>query len=133
MYLFCTRHGKPYTPSGFASIWQRKMASAMKEGILKVRFSDQDLRSKTASDLDDPQKAMKLLGHSDIRITQKHYLLKLSTSSQGSRATLEQYIGRFGIYWKMKKLNSATAQRLWWPETESNCRHEDFQFVQIAT
>ena len=74
LHLFCTRHGKPYTVSGFSSIWQRKMKSAIALGVLKERFTDHDLRRKTASDLNDPEHAQRLLGHANIGTTFKHYL-----------------------------------------------------------
>jgi integrase len=74
MHLFCTRHGKPYTVSGFSSSWQRKMKSAVAKGVLNERFADHDLRRKTASDLDDPEHAQRLLGHASIGTTLKHYL-----------------------------------------------------------
>ena len=66
--------------SGFSSIWQRKMKSALVEGVLKERFTDHDLRRKTASDLDDLEHAKKLLGHANVGIysivsneTSEHY------------------------------------------------------------
>ena len=74
LHLFCTRYGKPYTVSGFSSIWQRKMKSAVAMGVLKERFTDHDLRRKTASDLDDPERAQRLLGHANIGTTKRHYL-----------------------------------------------------------
>ena len=76
LHLFCTRHGRPYTVSGFSSIWQRKMKAALAVGVLKERFTDHDLRRKTASDLDDLEHAKKLLGHSNVGVTLKHYRVK---------------------------------------------------------
>ena len=76
MHLFCTRHGMPYTVSGFSSIWQRKMKSALAENVLQERFTDHDLRRKTASDLADAEHAMKLLGHADVKVTLRHYRVK---------------------------------------------------------
>jgi integrase len=76
LHLFCTRHGKPYTVSGFSSIWQRKMKSTLAENVLQERFTDHDIRRKTASDLVNPEHAMKLLGHSDVKVTLKHYRVK---------------------------------------------------------
>ena len=75
LYLFCTRHGAQYTVSGFSSIWQRKMSSALKEGIIKERFTDHDLRRKTGSDT-SLEHAVRLLGHSDSKVTSKHYRVK---------------------------------------------------------
>ena len=76
LHLFCTRHGGPYTVSGFSSIWQRKMASALAKNVLSERFTDHDIRRKTASDLDDPEHAQRLLGHSNVAVTLKHYRVK---------------------------------------------------------
>jgi integrase len=73
--LFCTRHGKPYTVSGFSSIWQRKMAQALARGVIKERFTDHDIRRKTGSET-NLEHAMKLLGHSDAKVTARHYRVK---------------------------------------------------------
>tara|TARA_B100001971_G_C18197782_1_gene542602 strand:+ start:379 stop:1350 length:972 start_codon:yes stop_codon:yes gene_type:complete len=44
-YLFCNRQGKPYTKSGFDSIWKRH---AEKDGIQNFRFHD--IRAKAITD-----------------------------------------------------------------------------------
>jgi len=75
MYLFCTRHGMQYTVGGFSSIWQRKMATALEQGVIKERFTDHDIRRKTGSDT-TLEHAVKLLGHSDAKVTMKHYRAK---------------------------------------------------------
>lgn len=81
-YLFHNRRGECYwsaetaTCSGFNSIWGRAMDKALKETKLQARFTDHDLRSKVASDLDTDQEASALLAHSSIQITRKHYRLK---------------------------------------------------------
>lgn len=72
MYLFSTRKGQPYTPSGFASIWQRRMKKAIDTGVLTERFTEHDLRAKTASDTDLTH-AAELLAHGDTKITDRHY------------------------------------------------------------
>lgn len=74
-YLFCNRRGEPYTPSGFRALWQRKMVKALELGVLKERFREHDLRAKTGSDA-ELEHAIKLLTHSDGRITQRHYRRK---------------------------------------------------------
>jgi len=73
--LFCTRHGKPYTVSGFSSIWQRKMKEALAKQIIKERFTDHDIRAKAGSDADADQ-ASKLLAHLDSQTTERHYRRK---------------------------------------------------------
>ncbi len=75
LYLFCTRHGKPYAVSGFSSIWQRRMKAALEAGVLKERFTDHDLRAKSGSDT-DLDHAASLLTHLDARTTQRHYRRK---------------------------------------------------------
>ena len=75
VHLFCTRRGSPYTVSGFSSIWQRKMVSAIEKGVLAERFTDQDIRRKAGSDT-DLDHATKLLAHSDSKVTQRHYRAK---------------------------------------------------------
>ena len=55
---------------------ERKMKAALVEGVLKERFTDQDLRRKTASDIEDLEHAAKLLAHADVKVTLKHYRVK---------------------------------------------------------
>ncbi len=76
LYLFCTRHGRPYTVSGFSSIWQRKMRAAIDQGVIKERFTDHDLRAKSGSDT-DLEHASTLLAHLDARTTKRHYRRKV--------------------------------------------------------
>lgn len=73
LHLFCTRKGQPYTPSGFSSIWQRKMRKALADGVLQERFTEHDIRAKTASDSKNLEHARKLLAHLDGKITEKVY------------------------------------------------------------
>ena len=76
-WLFCTRRGEPYVkPDGsanaFDSLWQRFMDKVLRETSLQERFQERDLRAKTASDM-PLELASALLGHADVRITQKVY------------------------------------------------------------
>jgi len=73
--LFCTRDGRPYTVTGFSSIWQRKMKAAIEQGVIKERFTDHDLRAKSASDT-DIEHATRLLAHLDRKTTQRYYRRK---------------------------------------------------------
>lgn len=75
LYLFCTREGRPYTVTGFSSIWQRKMKAAIEQGVIRERFTDHDLRAKSASDT-DIEHATRLLAHLDRKTTQQHYRRK---------------------------------------------------------
>ena len=75
LYLFCTRKGRPYTPDGFRSIWQRRMRSAIDTGVLQERFREHDLRAKAASDV-EREHATALLDHADGRVTRRHYRRK---------------------------------------------------------
>lgn len=64
--VFLGRNGQ-YTLSGAESTWQRVRRRA---GILDVRMHD--LRRKAGSDL-SLERAKELLGHSDSRVTKRHY------------------------------------------------------------
>ena len=75
MYLFCNRRGQPYSGSGFRSIWQRKMRSALSEGVLKERFTEHDIRAKSASDAERGH-AAELMAHLDARTTDRIYRRK---------------------------------------------------------
>lgn len=90
-YLFCTQKGQPYTTDGFSSIWQRWMEKAIqpqkdeKTGellppILLERFMFKDIRAKGSTDAENKHGlkfASDLLGHSDQRITRRHYIKKV--------------------------------------------------------
>ncbi|MBB1599938.1 tyrosine-type recombinase/integrase [Variovorax sp. UMC13] len=45
LHVFTTRDGNPYTDDGFASTWQRAMASALKDKVIPRRFTFHDLRA----------------------------------------------------------------------------------------
>ncbi len=70
LYLFCTRRGQPYSTSGFDSIWQRAMGKVLKAGVLRQRFTEHDIRAKTATD--DPEFAQKRLGHKSRAMTDRY-------------------------------------------------------------
>ncbi len=79
--FFCTRAGKSYaTPNGknssFKSLWKRSMAKAIKDTELENKFSEKDIRTKTASDMDSVEEAQRLLGHTSPDTTRRHYRLK---------------------------------------------------------
>jgi integrase len=73
LYIIRTRHGLPFTPEGFRTLFQRKMKEAMALGILKERFTFHDIRAKSASDNKSIQAACDLLGHQDVRMTKSVY------------------------------------------------------------
>jgi integrase len=80
-WLFHTNVGEPYikpnhNTSGFKSAWKRFMKKALKETELKESFSEQSLRAKAATDIDDLHHANKLLGHSTLEITKRVYRRK---------------------------------------------------------
>lgn len=71
--LFCTRQGQAYSADGFRSIWHRAMTKALQEGVLKERFTEHDIRAKTATDaraqgLD----ARRLLAHTSEQMTDRY-------------------------------------------------------------
>lgn len=83
--LFHTRSGKPYyevndeghaisRPDAFNSMWQRAMSKWVKSG--GERFSEHDLRAKTASDADRLEHAQQLLDHADSNTTRRIYRRK---------------------------------------------------------
>ena len=59
----------------FDSIWQRFMRNALIKTKLKERFTEHDLRAKVASDIESKH-ARRLLGHSNIEITERIYRRK---------------------------------------------------------
>lgn len=70
--LFLARDGDAYTSSGFRASWRRVKIRA---GLADVTFHD--LRRKSGSDASTEADAQALLGHSDSKITHKHYRAKL--------------------------------------------------------
>jgi integrase len=82
-YLFHNKNGETYYKpekldpcSGFNSAWQRSMKKALAVTTLEESFTDHDLRTKVASDLDTDEEASALLAHSSLQITRKHYRLR---------------------------------------------------------
>lgn len=82
-WLFCTRRGEPYadddrkeSATGFRSIWQRFIKRVLKETEVTERFTEHDLRAKTASDMASDEAASKLMGHADAKITRRVYRRK---------------------------------------------------------
>ena len=81
VYLFESRpKGKhaergigPYTPSGLRALWRVARAKA---GITDVRLHD--LRAKGASDKESDAEAQALLGHTDAKVTRRHYRRKVT-------------------------------------------------------
>lgn len=71
--LFLARDGEAYTSSGFKASWRRVKIRA---GLPDIRFHD--LRRKSGSDAKDDAHAQALLGHSDSKVTRKHYRAKVT-------------------------------------------------------
>lgn len=81
LYLFATRTGQCYVnekgqTSGFDSVWQRRMKKFVEAG--GVRFNEQDIRAKTASDT-DARHAQQLLQHRSLEFTERVYRRKEKT------------------------------------------------------
>ncbi len=76
-YLFKPRGGVCYTGDGFASIWQRIMAKAIKTGLIKERFTFHDIRAMAIThthNTEGLQAASESAGHSDTKITKRVYV-----------------------------------------------------------
>lgn len=76
-YLVTNRSGKPYTYNGFSTLWQRFITEkVLEKGILSAdrRFTFNDIRAKTGTDLDDIYKSSKMLGHTTEYTTRRHYI-----------------------------------------------------------
>jgi integrase len=68
--IFATQQGEKYSSAGFSSIWRRLMAKYRLTG--NEGFTEHDLRGKTATDMDDPIQAQRLLGHSSVKMTEMY-------------------------------------------------------------
>lgn len=81
-YLFCSRRGKSYLDeatgeaSGWNSMWKRFMERLIEEEKIKERFTEHDIRAKTASDASSLEHARAMLAHADSRITEQVYRRK---------------------------------------------------------
>lgn len=81
-FLFCTFEGGCYVDengltTSFNSVWKRFMDRVLKETAVKKRFAERDLRAKVATDAEaseNLERARKMLGHADARITKKWYM-----------------------------------------------------------
>jgi integrase len=65
--------GKKYTSDGFRAVWQRHMRKAIRDGVLKERFTFHDLRAKNISDTENLEDAMKRAGHMSMSMTRGVY------------------------------------------------------------
>lgn len=72
-FVFCNRDGEKYSSTGFSTLWQRLIKSAVDNGIIKEPFTFHDIRAKASSDLKDRMHATALLGHFDPKTTERHY------------------------------------------------------------
>ncbi|MEE4191539.1 MAG: tyrosine-type recombinase/integrase [Halieaceae bacterium] len=77
VYLIANRQGQPYvkpdgTTSGVDSIWRRYQDRAHEKGLIKQRFTINDLRRKRSSEL-PLLVAQRLLRHTTPVTTKKHY------------------------------------------------------------
>jgi integrase len=74
LYVVHNTKGRQYTDSGFKSNWQKLMRRAVKEKVIKERFTFHDLRAKHATDKDEERlNAQLALGHATPATT-KAYL-----------------------------------------------------------
>jgi integrase len=73
VYVLRTRDGKRYTSDGFRAIWQRYMRRAIKQGVLKERFTFHDLRAKNISDSTDLNQANLRANHTSMAMTKGVY------------------------------------------------------------
>lgn len=80
IYLFATRDGNPYydgnNNSAFKSVWQRAMKKALTKTDLEEKFTEHDLCSKTASDVETIEEAAQLRGHTNTKTTRENYRVK---------------------------------------------------------
>lgn len=84
-YVVCNRYGNQYTPDGWRAIFNRVMRAAVEEGVLEKRFTSHDIRSKTATDMENLADACEVLAHSDKKITRSNYLGKIELIKAHSR------------------------------------------------
>ena len=74
-YLWLTKGGRPYSKSGWESLWQKTMVKFAEAE--HQRFAPSDMRAKHASDLDEAGgDATRNLQHSSRQVTERHYLRK---------------------------------------------------------
>lgn len=78
IYLFANERGQCYTQTGFDSLFQKDMVKAIKEGVIKDRFTVHDVRAKRSSDAPTDEEACRLLAHSNMGITKRHYRRKMA-------------------------------------------------------
>lgn len=69
--LFAARHGGRMSSHGFRTAWARAMSEFVTAG--GVRFRENDIRAKTASDASSLARAQEILGHEEASTTARHY------------------------------------------------------------
>lgn len=81
-FLFCNGDGESYLneetmrATGFDSIWQRFMDRVLAETKVTQRFAERHLRNKVGTDAESIERAQRILGHADQKVTQLFYRLK---------------------------------------------------------
>ena len=81
-WLFYTKRGEGYSNEetgraiGWDSMWQRFMSRLLAEPKITQRFTEHDLRGKVGSDAESLERARRLLGHADSKITERVYRRK---------------------------------------------------------
>jgi integrase len=84
LHVFTTRGGNPYTDDGFASTWERAMASALVDGVIPRRFTFHDLRAYYTTQHKAQYGALPEL-HADTRTTAKVYDRSRVSARKGLR------------------------------------------------
>lgn len=71
--LFSNTKGLPLLYDTFSTMWLKTMKKALANGVLKESFTFHDIRAKAATDSKNKIDASALLGHTDIRLTERVY------------------------------------------------------------
>lgn len=78
-YVFCKADGSPYlkedgqVADAWDSVWQRFMDRVLAETKITERFTDHDIRAKSATDVATEEHAQQLMAHADPATTRRIY------------------------------------------------------------
>ena len=72
------------------------------------------------------------ISHIVIAMSCNYFITGTSLNMAAMDAIIEPIINGFWFY-VLHKIYQAKMNNEWWPEAESNCRHEDFQSTALPT
>ncbi len=79
-------------------MWKRWQDKALYKTTLEKRFAEKFIRNRTSSEMASAEDAAKLLGHSNVTTTNKHYRVNPTKVKPFLKSKNEHSMGQLDIY-----------------------------------